>query len=549
MSNWKLLLGLAFVVLSPSFSWASETLDIVVVRPANFDAGVDEWAAYRSAMGYRIHRIDTDPDNQVVRNRLIELDKQLQKDQPGEGIDFILLAADAPNVQTFDPHRASKPTFAQIPTFYIPSNVIFRFGAEEMIATDLPYADLDGDGLPEKAIGRVPAKSAATLRSYLQRVMAYESSRDFGSWRHRVEVVAGVGGFGVVADTAIEMTTRKLLTDGIPDTLSVGMTYASPNSVYCPNPQEFGDRVLQGLNSGSMFWVYIGHGHIQTLDQVRMGNCVSEILNTRSLPRVSIENGSPIAIFLACSTGAFDAPGDCLAEQLMQLPEGPIAAIAGTRMTMPYGLGILGSEMMACCFERKSKTIGELVRDAKWQSMEEGRRAEKGLSHRQMLDGLADALSPDGYELIDERREHLALMHLLGDPTIRVQHAKPIVITCPDSLSPGDPCLVQIDAPISGKLTFEFAYRRDQTPKELLTRPEFNESPEVLRLLDEYHAKANNLVIERQILEYTQPQEIRYRIPEDAQGRYIVRAYVEGAEDWAAGSRQLAIRRHRKASK
>ncbi len=418
-----------------------------------------------------------------------------------------------------------------------------------MIATDLPYADLDGDGMPEKAIGRVPAKTAASLKSYLQRVMNYETSKDFGDWRNRVQVVAGVGGFGVVADSAIEMTTRKLLTDGIPDTHSVGMTYASPNSVYCPNPQEFGDRVIDGLNSGSMFWVYIGHGHIQTLDQVRIGNCVSEILNTRLLPKVAIEKGSPIAIFLACSTGAFDAPRDCLAEQMIQLPDGPIASIAGSRMTMPYGLGILGSEMMSCCFERKSKTLGELVRDAKLFSMQEGKAADKGLSHRQMLDGLADALSPDGYELIDERREHLALMHLLGDPTIRMQHSQQIHIDCPDSLAPGEVCRVQVDSPVAGKLTFEFAYRRDRIPTELLSRPEFSESPEVLRLLDEFHAKANDLVIDRQILEYAQPQEIIYRIPEDAQGKYVVRVYVEGQDDWSSGAKQLTVRKPRRASK
>ncbi len=61
-----------------STSIAFEQLDIAVVRPSNFDTAIDPWSDYRRTLGYRVHRIDSDPDNQVIRNRLMALDKQLQ---------------------------------------------------------------------------------------------------------------------------------------------------------------------------------------------------------------------------------------------------------------------------------------------------------------------------------------------------------------------------------------------------------------------------------------------------------------------------------------
>ncbi len=52
-----------------------------------------------------------------------------------------------------------------VPTYFRPAKVNVLFGSSEEIATDLPYADLDGDDLPDMAIGRLPAKMSANWKS------------------------------------------------------------------------------------------------------------------------------------------------------------------------------------------------------------------------------------------------------------------------------------------------------------------------------------------------------------------------------------------------
>ncbi len=78
------------------------------------------------------------------------------------------------------------------------------WGGDPEMATDNPYADLDGDGVPELAIGRLTAHTAEELTTMLKKIFAYEDSQDFGPWRTRINFIAGAGGYGAMTDTAIE---------------------------------------------------------------------------------------------------------------------------------------------------------------------------------------------------------------------------------------------------------------------------------------------------------------------------------------------------------
>jgi hypothetical protein len=55
-------------------------------------------------------------------------------------------------------------------------------------------------------------------------------------------------------------------------------------------------------------------------------------------------------VLIACYTGAIDARDDSLAEELVLDEQGPIAAIAATRVTMPYGNTVLGCELLRAAF-------------------------------------------------------------------------------------------------------------------------------------------------------------------------------------------------------
>ena len=67
---------------------------------------------------------------------------------------------------------------------------------------------------------------------------------------------------------------------------------------------------------------------------------------------------APIAVFLACYTGAFDEADDCMSERMLAQPTGPVAVICGTRVTMPYANAVLGHAMLEECFAREPATLG-----------------------------------------------------------------------------------------------------------------------------------------------------------------------------------------------
>ena len=229
------------------------------------------------------------------------------------------------------------------------------------MASDNDYGDLDDDGLPDLAVGRVPARSARQLQDYLARVIQYESSEDFSTWRRDVHVVAGVGGFGAMADSLIEMTSRHFLTDRLPAWVNLSMTQANLNSHYCPDPLVFSQTCLDRLNAGGLFWIYMGHGFVDRLDSFRLGDQAHPIMTSNHLPSVDIQY-PPIAVFLACYTRALDA-GERAMRQLVLKPTGRSPRLPPVAFPR-YGLAVLSDGLLQGCYFEQLPTLGEIFLSA-----------------------------------------------------------------------------------------------------------------------------------------------------------------------------------------
>lgn len=526
-----------------------QSVDTVVVRPAAWAGALGPWKAYRQAQGHRIAEVDASPDAQVIRSAIARL-AEAQTDP----IRYVLLAGDV-----------SASASQTIPACYYDSTAMSQFGGDAKLASDNPYADLDGDDYPDLAIGRIPADSAEQLQQVLARVMAFEQQRDFSAWRRDVHVVAGVGGFGAVADSVIEMTTRRFLADRIPGWSNLSMTQASVDSHYCPDPWRFSEACVGRLNQGGMFWVYIGHGHVKTLDYVRAGDDWLPILTHDHVPTVDVGSRPPIAVFLACYTGAFDAVEECLAEELMLSPSGPIAALAASRVSGPYGLAMLSDGLLSSCFDDQVGTLGEVVLRAKQQLLQSSAQANTAPSHvlantapgpvpasttpramqLQMIDAIASAMSPADYDLAAERREHVWQMNLLGDPLLRLCHPGPLTLQVAERAAAGETLHIAGHSDVPGKLLVELVLRRDQVRKELdslavdllsqVGRDGFQQR---------YRAANQRIVIQRdQPLAAAGDFSIELAIPAELpRGKYAVRAFLAGQATCRAGYCELNIR-------
>ena len=505
--------------------------DTILVRPAQWTEAIQPWKEFRESQGHEFIEVDANPKTLELDSRLKEIYAKHR-----ETLRFIVLIGDVdPRIQ------------ASIGTFYRDSTAMVQFGGDKRIGTDNPYADFDDDDVPDLALARIPADSAEHLQAYLNRVIEYETKESFDTWRRDVHIVAGVGGFGAVADSVIEMTTRRFLADRVPGWSELSMTQASTDSHYCPDPYRFSEVTTDRMNQGGLFWVYIGHGHVRTLDYVRVEEKFVPIFLPNNIPAVNCKH-APIAIFLACYTGAYDATQDSLAEELLLKENGPIATIAASRVSGPYGLAMLADGLLDNFYVDRVPTLGQVVQLAKKRLLApELEDTGKQTGQIQMITAIASAMSPEDYELRAERLEHVWQMHMLGDPLLKLSYPKVIELEVPAKSQPG------VEIEIRGVTTeacegfIEFAYRREKVRRELDAIPVDAKTEEGKEAYQQRYKAANDRILVKVESSFAAgPFSLKLKIPEDlANGKYCVRMFGKSAEGWQVGYKELSIRKPR----
>ena len=530
---------LALVLLfcgSTTTAQQPQPYDTLVVVAPDLAPSLQRWVDYRTAQGHRI--LVVNGQHFAARNR--NFIKRIIATYPR--IKNLVLVGDAADW--------TKPPSALLPTDHVMAKVNFMFGSEPEIATDNTYADLNDDSLPDLNVGRIIASTAEELNGYVDRVIDYESGLGDQQWRRRINLVAGLGGFGSVTDGLIESTAKQIITDKIPASYDTSVTYGSWQSPYCPDPRLFSQTAIERFNQGCLFWVYIGHGDRRRLDKVRVPEQRYDILDHRSATQLNCRSGSPIAIFLACYTGAIDSSRDCLAEQMIKQNGGPVAVICGSRVTMPYAMSLLSIEMADEFFDGQCLTVGQLLRKSKL-AMASQQPIAGDDKYRLMIDSMGKSLSPLPDQLEAEKREHLHLVNLLGDPLLRVRRPGKVELHCEDEAVAGQTLKVQGTSATAGQLTIELVYRRDRFRTRPKRRRVFDAADEKLSDYQRTYLQAHDQVcVSKQITVVGGSFETTIEIPIDAKGECEIRAMVVGdsrqpqrsaSQTFALGSRPVKI--------
>ncbi len=508
---------------------ASEPPDTLVVCPDSLRASLQPWVDHRRRQGHQLRVIP-------AGGSATQIQMDIRQAARLGGLQYVVLVGDA----TPGNHGTSSTNDCTVPTHYVQAKVNIHWGSEPEIATDNEYADLDGDVTPDIAIGRLTADTPDELSRIVRKILAYETSRDCGEWRRRINLVAGVGGFGTLADSVLEMAAKKFLTDGIPAAYNTTMTYGSWRSPYCPDPRRFHEVTLGRINEGCLFWIYIGHGQRRYLDHVQVPGGAFHILDSDDVAKMQCNQAFPIALMLACYTCAFDHPTDCLAEEMLRADGGPVAVVGGSRVTMPYAMAVMSTALMGEYFQNRPETLGKLLLETKRNLAAE----KKDDPRRQLLDAIAMAISPEPARLMDERREHLSLFNLIGDPLLRLRYPREVHLTAPSRAVAGQSIRVVGQCPLAGQWVVELVSRRDRSRVAAPDRPRFQLSHEFLAAMDTMYRETNDPVwTSRTISGATTDFEIDITVPEEARGPCYVRAYLMGEDDFALGACEVFVRR------
>jgi hypothetical protein len=481
--------------------------DILVVAPDDLARSIDAWRKHRERQGHVV----------AVKAPAEDLPALVRAVHGGSGgaLRFVLLLGDV----------------TRVPCTYVPADTIRPWEKDPRVATDNHAADVDGDDVPDLAIGRIPADTPAEAEAMLGRMIAYETSGDFGPWQRRVNVIAGVAGFGWPFDQLIELASTKFLRENVPPAYDLHVTWANAASPFCPPPAAVADVAVERFNEGALFLAYIGHGSARSLDALRFEDRAYRIFDEDDVERLAARH-PPVAFLCCCSTGHMDGAPDCLAEFALKRAGGPIAVVAASRVSMPYSNGILGKEMLDALFAERVATVGEMLLVGKRRLVQ----PEPGDQMRIFFDTLARQWKPRPEDLAAERKEHLFLYNLFGDPALRLPRPGEVTLECASAAAAGGRLAVNGRCDVAGDVLLELV--ADRTPDVPKRAGDTDED------FAACYARANAWVRAQAKARCDgKAFQAEIAVPADiAPGAFFVRAYVTGGRGSALGARAVEVK-------
>ncbi len=415
-----------------------------------------------------------------------------------------------------------------IPTAMVPTDY------NGATATDSPFGDVDGDGLPDIAVGRLAVRTSDDLLELVERIISYESGPEPGPWRRHLRFVAGPARFDPAVDALLERTFRGILSQKIPPGYQVSLTYGNPGSVfYWPAP-DFADHVVKSINEGSLFLTYVGHGSSRALDYLQAGQNWFPILEADHVPSIDAGHRPPVTALIACWTGEFDRPDpDCLAELLLREPKGPPAVIAASRISHPFPDALLG-QALAELMLRERAPIGEVLLRAKLEMLKNA-GGPLGLLARPFISKVIDP------KLLV--RDHVFIYNLLGDPAMELPlPARTLTLSGPDQVAAGATLAFHVEVPegCQGELLVSLEAPLGDLPPGLSPAGAQATSGQII----ETHRQANDRVI-ASLPRISTDHGVDLNItvpPTTPAGKATLVAYLAGSSD-ALGTMSIQITR------
>jgi len=312
---------------------------MLIVAPRAFRDAVDPLRAFHEARGLTTEVVDIEDvydefsygskDPRAIRT-LLQRARSEWRTVPR----FVLLVGDA----TYDPRN-----YLGYDEDLVPTKLVDTSNYET--ASDDWLADLDDDGVPEMAVGRLPVGSVEETTRVVSKIVAHESGAQ------------SLGRTLMVADTA-RGDNFRLLTDHLVTFFPAGLPIDTV-AIDDIGPDAARQQVLDALADGIDLVNYAGHG---TVDRWR-----ADVLKVEDVSTLGNGERLPFFTMMNCLNGVFHEPAlEGLAEALVRDPNGGASAVWASSATTASSLQeLLVSGFYRELFSRPGVTIGEAAVAAK----------------------------------------------------------------------------------------------------------------------------------------------------------------------------------------
>ena len=205
--------------------------------------------------------------------------------------------------------------------------------------------DLNNDGLPEMAVGRLPVRTVAEANLVASKIIGYERSGRMN------EIVLVADRKDKDFDFEAAILEVKAL---VPPSMNVREIFRGDFG----SDAEAKEELLGRINQGPLLVNYMGHGSVE----VWRGNIL-----TSDDAEGLINKGLSFFVNMTCFNGFFQAPyADSLAEALLKAKNGGAVAVwTSSGMTEPGGQIVMDKELFRLLFNGESLTLGEATMRAK----------------------------------------------------------------------------------------------------------------------------------------------------------------------------------------
>jgi hypothetical protein len=234
------------------------------------------------------------------------------------------------------------------------------------------FADFDGDGLPEIALGRIPVRTAAEADAVVDKLIAQTEPETNGAEEAAEPSILLVADVGEHFEDAAEAVDDLVPPDVTTATLRVGDLGVGPAR----------GALIEAFEAGHTLVDFLGHGSVES-----WGDTV--FFDAADAAGLAPSERQPLVVAMTCLNGFFaDVYLETLAEALLKTPAGGALAVwASSALTDLRVQEEVNHRLVELLTANPELTIGEAVAQAKAAS-----------------------------ENLDVRRS----FNLIGDPTVRL---------------------------------------------------------------------------------------------------------------------------------
>ncbi len=238
-----------------------------------------------------------------------------------------------------------------IPAYYYSSILFTAF------ATDNWFVNIDNDesGVPELAIGRIPAGSKYQVRSAIEKIIVFErNAQSKPSWLSKALLIASYEEGMTFRTDSVAKTILEKAKD-----FHVLKAYATEDTLFKDDRAE---DIMRHFNDGIGFVYFIGHGGNNVWQAGPTRLKAKNLFDLDHVEALKNKGKYPIVITATCYTTAFDTPADeeSIGVKLVHRKEGGAVSVIGTpqRSLLEHDL-LFMKTIIGYLFEAKCQTLGD----------------------------------------------------------------------------------------------------------------------------------------------------------------------------------------------